>query len=468
MVSTGSSNVGHEGDHDKKNLISLPSVVVVSNKMLLRCPEEQPKHVVQKSKRRRRVADSNNGCDVQEQCEESEFRVFDKVNRSLEKVHETQEQLFVGTAVSLIYSCRRMQGDVIVVDDTHTCDKHCNMTPYNFVVYRVGQTDLCHICVSGVCPHLHQPTCHISKSLHSGLILYRSDSALFICKTTNSAHICSPHLCNTELLRTLDGMVCSISGKIVKDTHRLSSGWTEDNWRCPVQLRGKRKIPCNKKRTLTLTQSGMLHADLVSCKTLQSELLDVTVNIVRQLLPLSDNYNRMQIVQHNRFYLKFKRNLVRYLNQCKDKCVQMNIVYMQQIASCIESQMSKPSDKLVIEPEKMESIAHAYGSVILQHYIRLLNKCDLGDMQFDEFVVANLYLQKTSFIVKGIHVFDNDLLLKSLLPPAHSFEFFDFVDKSTFTTSKKLIQEQILVAIENGLNPTNLSVPMVSMIKLCK
>jgi hypothetical protein len=130
--------------------------------------------------------------------------------------------------------------------------------------------------------------------------------------------------------------------------------------------------------------------------------------------------------------------------------------------------MSKPSDKLVIEPEKMESIAHAYGSVILQHYIRLLNKCDLGDMQFDEFVVANLYLQKTSFIVKGIHVFDNDLLLKSLLPPAHSFEFFDFVDKSTFTTSKKLIQEQILVAIENGLNPTNLSVPMVSMIKLCK
>ena len=146
----------------------------------------------------------------------------------------------------------------------------------------------------------------------------------------------------------------------------------------------------------------------------------------------------------------------------------MNIVHMHQIASSVESQMYKPSDKLVIEPEKMESIARAYGSVVLQHYIRLLNKCDLGDMQFNEFVVANLYLQKTSFIVKGMHVFDNDLLLKNLLPPAHAFEFFEFVDKSTFTTSKKLIQEQILQAVESGCNPTELSVPIVSMTKLCK
>ena len=141
---------------------------------------------------------------------------------------------------------------------------------------------------------------------------------------------------------------------------------------------------------------------------------------------------------------------------------------MQQIALGVESHMSKPSDMWVIEPEKMESIARAYALVVLQHYIRLIDKCNLGDMQFDDFVVANLYLQKTSFIVKGIHVFDNDMLLKSLLPPAHTFEFFDFVDKSTFTACKKIIQEQILIAIENGLNPTELSVPVVSMTKLCK
>ena len=359
-------------------------------------------------------------------------------------------QLVAGT-IRTLYPQHAKERNVIVVNDDgrHTCRPCCPIRPISVRLFSAGNPrcpDGVHVCFGGNCSRA-------PDYVHKLAIGQPIASTFFVCESSGVVHVCTEEACTEKKIASVDGLTCPLSGKVyaAKDAGvQLSHGWKEDPW--------KTKVP---------DHSEMIIGD-VEIKV-PIDPVATAHGYIRQLFPGHAFRDKAEERFRDRVMLNLYLSWDKMVRTTKLQPHRRPWLYLRMQAAAVHAthELSKISMLTTLDPDQLDRIAHTYAKVIKQFYDRLLLHTDINKQEpirFFNFVVACLYLMRSSFRVDDTVIFHVDPFLACFLPPASSLEHYEDICKTSFTDTKTRIQKAILDAIRvAGIAPELVCPAIVSV-----
>lgn len=345
-------------------------------------------------------------------------------------------------------------GTVHVRDNgTHKCTAACSLKPLDISLYQFSK-DRFHVCVvaAGVTGTCAAPAC-----FHQGRVLQRMCGTFYLCASTGCVHACEVGLCDAQKHSDIEGSVCTLTGKVFPDIARdnLSHGWVEDPWRlkkaCPLGTTPAPSVGKGKAITTTKAANNSRVAEMVAQIT--------------EMFPGGETRRQVELRLRNRVISKLLYQWEKYVRRCRQLRTPLVLTTLCEYMVHANNMLSHQTAFMGVDPERMCGAAHAYARCITEFYNTLLHETAIAEdaIAIADFVVAVLYLQKTSFTVDDVLIFPHDSFLAYYLPTANTLEHYPSVNKNTFTNNKTLIQRRIIEAVKDkGVPPEQLAFPVLS------
>lgn len=354
---------------------------------------------------------------------------------------------------------------VVNTDGKHSCHGGCTLMNIPFSTFSIG-TDV-HVCVGA-------GMCTAPAEFHSKFTR-KYDRVLFICKETNVMHICTENTCDAEKIDKDTFSCCSLTGNVhSKSSTLLSHGWIEDDWRKGVSFKvvdspDVLSSPAEPKSLLKLlghdnvTTSGT-DTDARHCH-LRVALSEMAKIHIIPLLPGSVEQIAMIREQNTLQVYSFLDATEKYILACIGNNTHVAVPHIHSMLRTVtESGLADMIPPVIqMDAHRIDAVASAYAKSTVDFICTLvLHSCfKASEYRFRDTICALLYMQRSNFTIHGTTLITADPIL-TLLPSVAKLRVFGF-DNNLFTRIKNRIQYCIVDAIDSGIDPVLLRLPIVSV-----
>ena len=285
---------------------------------------------------------------------------------------------------------------------------------------------------------------------------------LFFCSKHCVFHICTEATCCAPR-ETKDAFaLCILTKQIFQDDTILSHGWIEDAWQRekPKQSLNEAEHKHAKHVYSFANMLGDFNCFLMG-RIDQKALLHLTnyKSFVAQCI------DELQLQLYARLYGKHYRiinkisslsaqqkawiAIDKYLRKCSTPIVFPQIISVFReayLASTTDNQMTR------VDPDQLYKTLLSMVTILVKYAVKLhLHTClNVTVLLTLPIFLALIYVSSRSFKSDNIAIFQENLILQSMLPSANQLPLYGF-NKTLFTYNKTLIRNAIQAAIHNGV-----------------
>ena len=345
---------------------------------------------------------------------------------------------------------------VFVPDDgAHKCSNdRCTLqaVPGKAYHFMTGRVHVC-LCVPGY-------NCKAPKIFHKGAVTNLFDM-LYCCEASGKSHICTPEDCDAPHDTLEAYVVCRLTGKALQPA-KLSHGWIEDNWR-PVFKNSKSSKKCKSlrntdsvhgKQTIVALSNFPPSGDSIRLDAyvhLYNKAVAHCKNLIVALMPGSAERQQLDKSSLHRVMLRLITLWCKHAKQCLHTKSMLDVTSLQ--LNTLREFGNSTVTCIPLDAWKVSRICNGHAISICSYLLLLLRHTNLVDSEinFNDYVLAMLYLQRSKFRIGGTCIIDCDPFLSQCLPPASSIGQFSVFNRHNFTATKTHIQAALISAYEAGV-----------------
>lgn len=306
-------------------------------------------------------------------------------------------------------------------------------------------------------------------------------STIYVCLEHNVVHICTEQLCCAPKV-TDDGVLrCIYTGKVYEDTNNLSHGWIEDPWRhscnsqydtsvsntlsAKTQIENMCRTSASKQTLFRIECKNVFNQICRNAKsTANSEFFkEVESMTTFKLLMIKIKHNTRMIMpehplrvshllnEHIGCMTKAMYNVEKFVRRKLAKERQVSAIDMYLIINQMHISNIFTLSGLNINIKNAQYMMTVYLEASTKYALLLCKHTNIckSVSNFTVLVYAILYLQKQTFKLANVLLFQKNPLLELLLPLASKFNSYN-LNKTLFTMTKAHIKTAIVNALSYG------------------
>ena len=360
-------------------------------------------------------------------------------------------------------------------NNAHVYTRACRLVEVRGTAHGVvDEPDIVHV-------HVTHPEveCAAPPALHARLVSSTCvvlGGEVYVCASSGRAHVCTETECDAQLIETLDGVCCSLTGKTLAVNQAM---YRHDWMQGPGYMRPGEDDPLPKASRAArarLSESTGIMAKLQLLgrehelgehavqrrKAAMDALVRAALDLIVHLFPGSPRRVEIERKEDLGMLVAVYTHYWRAVNSSCQRGVPLFLDRLRHdvrsATKCDEVRALRVD--LVVDPMKTRRIANGYARGVVRHLLKL---CKLTGLPMDSVsafsntVVALLYMQRKRSCIQGVDVFVADSFLDAVLPNSARLGAYITQVKLSFTNTRNTLLQHINDAVhEHRAMPTEL------------